>query len=62
LREAVLVHAGETLISWTAFEALPAFEQDAVIEFLKSLRCFHPAPNRWWWMKTVTGRPRMIGS
>jgi hypothetical protein len=38
LREAVLAHAGEALASRMAFQSLPAREQDAVIEFLKSLR------------------------
>jgi hypothetical protein len=38
LREAVLAHAGEAMPSRTAFLALSAFEQDAVIEFLKSLQ------------------------
>jgi cytochrome c peroxidase len=38
LREATLAHAGEALASRTAFEALPATERDAVIEFLKSLQ------------------------
>jgi hypothetical protein len=38
LREAVLAHAGEALASRTAYASLPAAEQDAVIEFLKSLR------------------------
>jgi CxxC motif-containing protein (DUF1111 family) len=38
LREAVLGHAGEALESREGFQALPPFEQDAVIEFLKSLR------------------------
>lgn len=38
LREAVLAHAGEALDTRVAFQSLPAPEQDAVIEFLKSLR------------------------
>jgi hypothetical protein len=42
LREAVHAHAGEALESRTAFQALPAYEQDAVIEFLKSLRILPP--------------------
>jgi CxxC motif-containing protein (DUF1111 family) len=45
LREAVLAHLGEALASRTAFRALPAFEQDAVIEFLKSLQVL-PAGTR----------------
>ncbi len=38
MREAVLAHAGEALEIRKAFEALSKFEQDSVIEFLKSLR------------------------
>ncbi len=42
LREAVLAHAGEAFDSRAAFLALPAAEQNAVIEFLKSLRVLPP--------------------
>lgn len=42
LREAVLAHAGEAIESRMAFQALPAARQDAVIEFLKSLRILAP--------------------
>jgi hypothetical protein len=42
MREAVLAHCGEALASRVAFEALPASEQDALIEFLKSLRVLPP--------------------
>jgi hypothetical protein len=42
LREAVLAHGGEAAATRTAFLALPAHEQDAVIEFLKSLRVLPP--------------------
>jgi hypothetical protein len=45
LREAVLAHSGEALASRTAFTALPAFGQGAVIEFLKSLQVL-PAGTR----------------
>jgi hypothetical protein len=45
MREAVLAHAGEALATRTAFLALPSFEQDAVIEFLKSLQVL-PAGTR----------------
>jgi len=38
LREAVLAHDGEALPSRKAFQALIGFEQDCVIEFLKSLQ------------------------
>jgi hypothetical protein len=42
LREAVLAHAGEALESRKAFQALSTDEQNAVIEFLKSLRVLPP--------------------
>jgi hypothetical protein len=42
LREAVLAHAGEALDSRTVFQSLLPHEQDAIIEFLKSLRVLAP--------------------
>jgi hypothetical protein len=42
LRESVLAHCGEALAQREAFEALPAGERDAVIEFLKSLQVLCP--------------------
>jgi hypothetical protein len=42
LREAVLAHSGEALASRQAFEALSAYEQDSVIEFLKTLQVLPP--------------------
>jgi hypothetical protein len=42
MREAVLAHCGEALESRVAFEALPTSQQDAVIEFLKSLQVLPP--------------------
>ena len=42
LREAVLVHAGEALASRQAFEALSEYEQDSIIEFLKTLQVLPP--------------------
>ncbi len=42
LREAVLAHAGEALVSRQAFDALSPYEQDSVIEFLKSLQVLPP--------------------
>lgn len=42
LRQSVLAHAGEALGSRQAFQALPAGEQDALIEFLKSLQVLPP--------------------
>jgi CxxC motif-containing protein (DUF1111 family) len=38
LRQAILAHAGEAAASSQAFRSLPADEQGAVIEFLKTLR------------------------
>ena len=38
MREAVLAHAGEAFSSRQAFEALPPYEKDCVIEFLKTLQ------------------------
>jgi cytochrome c peroxidase len=38
LRQAVLAHSGEAMASRQAFQALPSDEQDAVIEFLKTLQ------------------------
>jgi hypothetical protein len=42
LREAVLAHAGEAAQSSAAFRKLTADEQDALIEFLKSLQILPP--------------------
>lgn len=38
LREAVLAHAGEALTSRQAFENLTPYDQDSIIEFLKTLQ------------------------
>ena len=38
MREATLSHAGEALASRTAFQNLSEYDQDSIIEFLKSLR------------------------
>ncbi len=38
LREAVLAHCGEALAARQEFAALPAHDQDALIEFLKTLQ------------------------
>ena len=43
MREAVLAHAGEALGSRTQFQSLSPFEQDCVIEFLKSLQVLPPS-------------------
>ena len=40
MREAVLAHSGEALASRTAFESLSAYDQNSIIEFLKSLQIF----------------------
>ena len=42
LREAILAHAGEALASREAFERLDAYEQGAIIEFLKILQVLPP--------------------
>lgn len=42
LRESVLAHAGDAEQNRQAFEALSAYEQDSVIEFLKSLQVLPP--------------------
>lgn len=42
LREAVLAHSGEALLSRQQFEALPSAEQGALIEFLKTLQVLPP--------------------
>jgi cytochrome c peroxidase len=42
LRQSVLAHAGEAGESRRAFEALPAAERDALIEFLKTLQVLPP--------------------
>ena len=42
LRQAVLAHDGEAKQIRAAFEALKPFEQDAVIEFLKTLQVLPP--------------------
>jgi hypothetical protein len=42
MREAILAHAGEAAASTAAFESLSAYEQGAVIEFLKTLQILPP--------------------
>lgn len=42
LRKSVLAHAGEADASRRAFQALPAADRDAVIEFLKTLQVLPP--------------------
>ena len=42
LRQAVLAHSGEALAERRAFQVQPANEQDALIEFLKSLQVLPP--------------------
>jgi hypothetical protein len=43
MREAVLAHAGEALASRQSFQALSKYEQDSVIEFLKTLQVLPPS-------------------
>jgi cytochrome c peroxidase len=40
MRQAVVAHSGEALTSRTAFQALAPYDQDSIIEFLKSLQIF----------------------
>ena len=49
LRQAVLAHAGEALATRQAFEALATHEQDALIEFLKTLQVLPQAPRTSLW-------------
>ena len=42
MRQAVLAHHGEALAERRAFEQLPPDEQDALIEFLKTLQVLPP--------------------
>jgi hypothetical protein len=42
LREAILAHSGEALGSRTAFEALPPYDRDSIVEFLKTLQVLPP--------------------
>jgi cytochrome c peroxidase len=42
LRQSVLAHSGEAKQSRQAFQSLPAAEQDAIIEFLKTLQVLPP--------------------
>ena len=42
MRRAVLAHAGEALESRKSFEALPAYDKDSLIEFLKTLQVLPP--------------------
>jgi hypothetical protein len=42
LRESVLAHSGEALASRQQFQQLPKYDQDSVIEFLKTLQVLPP--------------------
>lgn len=42
MRQAVLAHSGEALASRRQFQCLPEYEQNALIEFLKSLQVLPP--------------------
>jgi cytochrome c peroxidase len=42
IRQAVMAHAGEALEQRRAYERLSKYEQDAVIEFLKTLQVLPP--------------------
>jgi len=56
LREATLAHGGEALAARKTFEALPAGERDAVIEFLKSLQVLPEGCK--WLVVDEKGNPR----
>jgi len=43
MRTAILAHAGEALEQRTAFQQLARYDQDALIEFLKSLQVLPPS-------------------
>ncbi len=57
LREAVLAHGGEAADARATFNALPASERDAVIEFLKSLQILPPGTGAL--VVDEQGRPRL---
>jgi Di-haem oxidoreductase, putative peroxidase len=42
MREAILAHSGEALSSRQSFDALPTYDRDCVIEYLKSLQVLPP--------------------
>src|SRR5207244_7151021 len=42
LRQSVLAHSGEAIESRQAFQRLPDYERDALIEFLKTLQVLPP--------------------
>ncbi|MBI4483392.1 MAG: thiol oxidoreductase, partial [Acidobacteria bacterium] len=42
MREAILAHAGEALASRNAFQTLSSYEQNSIIEFLKTLQVLPP--------------------
>ena len=56
LRQAVLAHGGEAGPARAAFNALPAGDRDAIIEFLKSLRVLPPGTEAA--VVDENGRPR----
>ena len=56
MREAVLAHAGEALKSRQAFEAASGYEQDSIIEFLKTLEVVPPDTHELVVYRSNTGR------
>ena len=42
MRQSILAHNGEALSTRLAYQALPSYEQDALIEFLKSMQVLPP--------------------
>jgi di-heme oxidoreductase (putative peroxidase) len=48
MREAILAHSGEALVSRQSFEALPTYDRDCIIEYLKSLQVLPPGARGGW--------------
>ncbi len=56
MREAILAHAGEAIAERTAFASLPPDDQNAVIEFLKTLQVLPPGTQ--WLIVNEKGQPK----
>jgi hypothetical protein len=54
MRKSILAHSGEALASRKAFQALSAYDQASLIEFLKSLQVLPPGTKDWLSMR-ITG-------
>jgi hypothetical protein len=42
IREAIVAHAGEATAARAAYDALSTYDQDCVVEFLKTLQVLRP--------------------